>query len=132
MKYVSFKVEEEGSFYCINLENVICFIDKSQINIRNDKLNDNFIGITSFRNNVYKVLNTLKIFNSSKEYDYTKYIFMNLSDYPIIIPVFNIVGIFDSDDISEVNSNSSQFNFVIKNKEDLNVLVEEYFFKLVN
>lgn len=128
MKYVSFTVDNSNSHFCINLENVVCFVEKEKINIRKDLQNKKFLGLTYFRDGVFNVINTKEIFSIKSDVDYKVFILMQLKDSQIFIPVVKIEEIFESDDIVSVLTNSPKFRFVVKNKDVLNVLVEDYFF----
>lgn len=127
-KYVSFIVEEGGSKYCINLKNVICFVENDKVKLYPDNRSKNYIGIASFRDNVYNVINTKKVFEVNSEPKFHHYILMYLEETQILIPVLKILEIFNSNNIVQIAYPSKQFNFVVKNKDALNILVENYFF----
>lgn len=127
-KYVSFIVEENGSKYCINLQNVVCFVENDKVKLYPDNRSKNYAGISSFRDSVYNVLNTKKVFEINSEPKFHHYILMYLEETQILIPVLKILEIFNSNKIVQIASPSKQFNFIVKNGDDINILVENYFF----
>lgn len=133
MKYVSFIVEENGGKYCINVDNVNYFVESNKIKVIDDHRHEKaYKGLALFRDKLMRVVNTKEVF-SVKNFKSNQIIVMNISETAsILIPVLKIIGIFESTDIENISASSKQFNFIIKDKNDIFVLVENYFFNIDN
>jgi chemotaxis signal transduction protein len=109
------------------LENIVCFLEANEISIKSDFKTKIYQGLATFRDQVFKVVDTEKVFSSEKE-KYNHYILMRIAESQILIPVYQIKGIFESDQIDQITINPKKFNFLVKNEEEINILVENYFF----
>lgn len=133
MKYVSFIVEEKGCKYCINAGNINYFVESNKIKILDDHRGDKSSkGVALFRDKLMRVINTKDVFCINK-FISNQIIIMNVTNNrSVLIPVFKIIEIFESDNIEQISANSKQFNFIIKKENELFILVENYFFDVNN